>query len=249
MQQFGHDSNIMYIQGSKSELMRTFFSALLLVAAGGVWGQTTQPWQPDANGDGLINAGDMLAFLTVYNTQWGPDMTVACDYQGTQMEALFADLMNADAQLDSLYFAYSIYDSAEVFVPGCPELVTVYNLVERSGTITTFEHITFPDGRITVTSGEEVDGHYVFFDWRFNPQYAVYSLEFGDAAIVAQSAPFFDGLWHYANDHIGLPLPESWFLDETGIHFPAYSGTMNQYGDFQFVPFWSTPSESDESGE
>ena len=30
-----------------------------------------------------------------------------------------------------------------------------------------------------------------------------------------------------------------WSLDETGIHFPAYDGTMNQYGDFQFVPYWS----------
>ena len=147
--------------------MRTFFSALLLLVAGGVQAQTTQPWQPDADGDGLINIEDMVQFLTVFNTQWGPDLTVACDYQGTDLETLFADLMNGDAQLDSLYFAYSIYDSAQVYVPECPEPVTVYNLVERSGMITSFEHMTFPDGRIAVSSGEEVDGHYVFFDWRY----------------------------------------------------------------------------------
>ena len=223
--------------------MRTFFSALLLLMAGGVQAQTTQPWQPDANGDGLINIEDMVQFLTVFNTQWGPDLTVACDYQGTDLETLFADLMNGDAQLDSLYFAYSIYDSAEVYVPECPEPVTVYNLVERSGTITSFEHMTFPDGRIAVSSGEEVDGHYVFFDWRYNPSFAVYSLEFGDAAIVAESAPFFDGLWHYANDHIGLPLPSEWSLGGLGIHFPSYEGTLDQYGDFQFVPYWSTTAE------
>ena len=223
--------------------MRTFFSALLLLVAGGVQAQTTQPWQPDADGDGLINIEDMVQFLTVFNTQWGPDLSVACDYQGTDLEALFADLMNGDAQLDSLYFAYSIYDSAQVYVPECPEPVTVYNLVERSGTITSFEHMTFPDGRIDVSSGEEVDGHYVFFDWRYNPGFAVYSLEFGDAAIVAESAPFFDGLWHYANDHIGLPLPSEWSLDGLGIHFPSYEGTLDQYGDFQFVPYWSTTAE------
>ena len=223
--------------------MRTFCSALLLLMAGGVQAQTTQPWQPDANGDGLINIEDMVQFLTVFNTQWGPDLTVACDYQGTDLETLFADLMNGDAQLDSLYFAYSIYDSAEVYVPECPEPVTVYNLVERSGTITSFEHMTFPDGRIAVSSGEEVDGHYVFFDWRYNPDFAVYSLEFGDAAIVAESAPFFDGLWHYANDHIGLPLPSEWSLGGLGIHFPSYEGTLDQYGDFQFVPYWSTTVE------
>ena len=233
----------MYIQGSKSDLMRTFFSALFLLMAGGVQAQTTQPWQPDADGDGLINIEDMVQFLTVFNTQWGPDLTVACDYQGTDLETLFADLMNGDAQLDSLYFAYSIYDSAQVYVPECPEPVTVYNLVERSGTITSFEHMTFPDGRIAVSSGEEVDGHYVFFDWRYNPGFAVYSLEFGDAAIVAESAPFFDGLWHYANDHIGLPLPSEWSLDGLGIHFPSYEGTLDQYGDFQFVPYWSTTAE------
>jgi len=222
--------------------MRTLIFTLLLLSAGGAYAQTTQPWQPDADGDGLINAADMLAFLTVFNTQWGPDMTVACDYQGTEFETLFADLLNGEAQLDSLYFAFSIYDSAEVYMPECPEPVTVYNLVERSGTISSFERVTFPDGRMTVTSGEEVDGHYVFFDLRYNPEFAVYSIEFGDAAIVAESAPFFDGLWHYANDHIGLPLPESWYLDELGIHFPSYEGTLDQYGDFQFVPFWSVPS-------
>ena len=221
--------------------MRTFFSTMLFLMVEGAFAQTTQPWQPDANGDGLINAADIVQFLTVFNTQWGPDLTVACDYQGTSFEALFADLLNGDAQLDSLYFAYSIYDSAEVFVPECPEPVTVFNLVERSGTISSFDRMVLPDGRLTVTSGEEVDGHYVFFDFRYNPEFAVYSMEFGDAAIVAQSAPFFDGLWHYANDHIGLPLPSSWYLDEWGIHFPSYEGTLDQYGDFQFVPFWSTP--------
>ena len=219
--------------------MRAIFFTLLLTLAGGVGAQTTQPFQPDANGDGLVNVDDLMTFFTVYNTQWGPDLTVACDYQGTSFETLFADLINGDSQMDSMYFAYSIYDSAVVYMPECPDPITVYNLVERSGVITSFEHVTYPDGRIAVTSGQEIDSLYVFFDWRYNPTYGVYSLEFGDAAIVAESAPFFDGLWHYANDHIGLPLPATWSLDEMGIHFPAYDGTMNQYGDFQFVPYWS----------
>ena len=127
--------------------MRTLIFTLLFLVMGGSYAQTSQPWQPDANGDGLINAGDMLAFLTVFNTQWGPDMTVACDYQGTELESLMADLLMGDATMDSLYFAYSIYDSAEVFMPDCPEPVMVYNLVERSGTIASFERVTFPDGR------------------------------------------------------------------------------------------------------
>ena len=70
---------------------------------------------------------------------------------------------------------------------------------------------------------------------RYNPEFGVYSMEFGDAAIVAERT-LLDGLWHYATDH-GLPLPSSWYLDELGIHFLAYEGTLNQYGDFQFVPF------------
>ena len=48
---------------------------------------------------------------------------------------------------------------------------------------------------------------------------------------------------HYANDHIGLPLPAEWSLDGLGIHFPSYEGTLDQYGDFQFVPYWSTTAE------
>ena len=85
--------------------MRTLIFALLLLMAGGVaTPKPPQPWQPDADGDGLINIEDMVQFLTVFNTQWGPDLTVACDYQGTDLETLFADLMNGDAQLDSLYF-------------------------------------------------------------------------------------------------------------------------------------------------
>ena len=228
--------------------MRTLIFTLLILVMGDSYAQTSQPYQPDANGDGLINAEDMLSFLTVFNTQWGPDLSVPCDYQGTALETLMADLLNGDATMDSLYFAYSIYDSAEIFMPECPDPVTVYNLVERSGTILSFERVTFPDGRLTVTSGEEIDGHYVFFDVRHNPEFGVHSIEFGDAAIVAEAAPFFDGLWHYANDHIGLPLPSSWYLDNLGIHFPAYEGTLNQYGDFQFVPYWSTPA-SEDSGD
>ena len=223
--------------------MRTLFSLLFLAASSVMLSQTAQPWQPDADGNGMINAEDMLYFLTAYNTQWGPDLNVPCDYQGSDLETLFADLINGDAQLDSLYFAYSIYDSASVYLPDCPDPVTVFNLVERTGMIRNFEQVTLGDGRLAVTSGEEIDGHYVFFDWRFNLDFAVYSLEFGDAAIVAESAPFFDGLWHYANDHIGLPFPAEWSLDELGIHFPAYAGTLGEYGDFQFVPYWSAAGE------
>ena len=230
----------MYISATKTEPMRSLILILFALSASHFsFGQTTQPWQPDANGDGLVNAEDMLQFLTAFNTQWGPDLTVPCDYQGSTMESLFADLINGDAALDSMYFAYSIFDSALVYVPECPEPVMTYNLVERSGIISNFERVPLADGRTVVTSGEEVDGHFVFFDWRFDPEIGVYSLEFGDAAIVAEAAPFFGGLWHYANDHIGLPLPDSWNLDELGIHFPAYESTMNQYGDFQFVPYWS----------
>lgn len=219
--------------------MRLLSFLLALGLSFGSWAQTSQPFQPDANGDGLINNGDLLSFLTVYNTQWGPDLTVPCDYQGTPLESFFAQAVSGDVTLDSLYFAYSIYDSAEVYMPECPEPVTVFNLVERSGVIREFSQSVTADGRMMVSSGEEIDGHYVFFDLRYNPEFAVYSMEFGDAAIVAESAPFFGGLWHYANDHIGLPLPSTWTLDELGIHFPAYAGTMNQYGDFQFVPYWN----------
>ena len=60
-------------------------------------GQTTLPWQPDADGDGFIGAEDLIQFLTVYTTQWGPDLSVPCDYQGTSIETLFADLINGDA--------------------------------------------------------------------------------------------------------------------------------------------------------
>ena len=43
-------------------------------------------------------------------------------------ETLFADLINGEAHLDSLYFAYSVYDSASVYLPECPDPVTVFNL-------------------------------------------------------------------------------------------------------------------------
>ena len=235
--------NIMYIHEAKTNLMKTTLLALSLLVSCSLWSQTSQPWQPDANGDGLINTEDMVQFLTVFNTSWGPDLDVPCDYQGTELEGLFGGLVNGSLQLDSMYFAYSIYDSADVYLPECPDPLTVFNLVERSGVISSFERLTYDDGRVSIVSGEEVEGHYAFFDWRYNPQFAVYSLEFGDAAIVQASAPFFDGLWHYANDHIGLPLPTEWTLDETGIHFPAYDGTMNQYGSFQFVPYWSEATD------
>ena len=101
--------------------MRTLIFTLLFLVMGGSYAQTTQPYQPDANGDGLINAEDMLSFLTVFNTQWGPDLGSLRLPKAQALETLMADLLNGDAAMDSLYFAYSIYDSAEIFMPECPD--------------------------------------------------------------------------------------------------------------------------------
>ena len=54
-----------------------------------------------------------------------------------------------------------------------------------------------------------------------------------------------------ADDLIGTHVLEvgtqlgaaEWSLDELGIHFPAYAGTLGEYGDFQFVPYWSAAGE------
>ena len=144
--------------------------------------------------------------------------------------------------LDSLYFAYSIYDSALVFVPECPEQVMAYNAVERSGVIRSFDRLVLDDGRTVITSGEEIDGFFAFFDWRFDPDGGVYSLEFGDAAIVAEAAPFFEDFGITPTTTLVCRC-ESWNLDELGLHFPAYESTLEQYGEFQFVPYWSATED------
>ena len=104
--------------------------------------------------------------------------------------------------------------------------------------------MTFPDGRMTVTSGEEVDGHYVFFDWRHNPVSRCTPSNLETPPSWPESAPFFDGLWHYANDHIGLPLPSEWSLDGLGIHFPSYEGTLTNTGIFNLSPIGQRPQRT-----
>ena len=88
------------------------------------------PYNPDANGDDFVGVDDVLGVLGVYDTAlMQPDLT--CDYDGTDLEQLFAGLLSGELILDSVYVEYLMLDSVETFYPGCPEPVYVETVLER----------------------------------------------------------------------------------------------------------------------
>ena len=89
------------------------------------------PYNPDANGDDFVGVDDVLGVLGVYDTAlMQPDLT--CDYEGTDLEQLFAGLLSGELILDSLYVEYLMLDSVETFYPGCPDPVYLETVLERS---------------------------------------------------------------------------------------------------------------------
>ena len=50
---------------------------------------------------------------------------LTCDYEGTDLEQFIGGVISGDLVLDSIYVEYLLLDSAEQFIPGCPDPVVI----------------------------------------------------------------------------------------------------------------------------
>ena len=71
-----------------------------------------------------------LGFLVYDTALMQPDLQ--CDYEGTDLEQLMGGLFSGSLVLDSLYIEYLLIDSSQVFLPECPDPVTIETVLNRA---------------------------------------------------------------------------------------------------------------------
>ena len=202
------------------------------------------PYNPDANGDNVVGAGDLLTFLTFYGTTLSqPDLT--CDYEGTDLEVLIIGLTDATLQLDSVYIEYLIYDTLSYYQPGCPDLINEPVVLERSYTLPSATYsVNDVYNEISCISS----GNHLGYDRRFRLNYSAdnnfWALILYDDEVAVVTSYNYESIWFQdgenASQFLSLPFPETAFLDQDGIQTlwrPDVWAANCEY--FRLIPFWS----------
>ena len=194
------------------------------------------PYNPDANGDDFVGVDDVLGVLGAYDTAlMQPELT--CDYEGTELEALYAGLINQELILDSVYVEYLIVDSFPTWIAGCPEPVFLDVVLERS-----FMHtnISFSGGsQVNVDAQSTYLGYYrgVRFEYNSNGRYR---LTVQDQEVEALTDYSYVSEWMVpGGGDLYLPFPDSFGLSDDGIEATwNTSGWVANSESFRLIPFW-----------
>ena len=173
-----------------------------------------------------------------------PDLE--CDYEGTDLEQLFAGLLSGELILDSVYVEYLMLDSVETFYPGCPEPVYLETVLERSYVFPT-SYSEFGSNHSQISTGMNYLGFHrsVRFNFWSNGRYRLTIEDYEiynlfptgnwNATSMSNGDSFVDGNWYTQP----LPFPESWTLDEDGISVewqPSMWAADTEY--LKIIPFW-----------
>lgn len=207
------------------------FTALLISSL--AMGQ--MPYNPDSNGDDLIGATDLISVLGLYNTLM-VDSSLTCDYEGTELESWIGGLFDGTLNFDSLYVEYLIFDTAETFLPGCPDPVMIETVLDRSYMIT---NIYYSDNssfdRWQANLGYLGFTRYVELRFKNNGRYSLYVQDYEVEELTDYSA---NAEWSPSSAF--LPFPENWTLNGDGIQvdWNTYSWVHN-CEHFRLIPYWS----------
>ena len=215
----------------------------LLTMAIAITGLAQQmPYNPDANGDDFVGVDDVLGVLGVYDTAlMQSDLT--CDYEGTDLEQFIGGVISGDLVLDSIYVEYLLLDSAEQFIPGCPDPVVIETVLERSyvlGQATSYDYGSFLQFQSSTTYLDESRiARLLFFP---NGTYRLELLDYEVSALTSLGQASYwngDGPDNCCTQSIPLPFPEHWELSSDGIEvdWPP-SQWVGRAENFRLIPFW-----------
>ena len=198
------------------------------------------PYNPDANGDDFVGVDDVLGVLGVYDTAlMQPDLQ--CDYEGTSFEAFVGGLISQTLVLDSVYVEYLIVDSSEVFLPECPDPVTVETVLERSYMITNINFINYGDVQI-IEASIGVLGYLRRLRVEFQTETGYFIWNLQDHEISFLTNFEYGSYWAFPPNGVyaaTLPFPETWTLDEDGVHLDwSPSNWVFHCDSFRLIPFW-----------
>lgn len=227
--------------------MKHLMTLLTLVVAmtAGAQGTTIHeyPWNPDWNNDNYIGSSDLTGFLSAFGSEFG-NPPEPCDYDGTQLEEFYINLISGDVVLDSMFIEFQLEDVSSYYVPGCPDLLTDTVQITEVGFLNTI-------GTYGCSGGSwgdilwSVTGPTTTANFTFAIHYFAATNEFHIGMTTSSIYPyqndgFFPGSACGSTTNQTLPFPESWQLNESGIHMDGWTNSswMNYANYIHILPYW-----------
>ena len=213
--------------------MKNILACLIVCAAINLGAQSTLPWNPDFNNDGVVGASDILPFLAVYGQPVGVDTSLTCEFDGSELEDWMIAVLDGSIVVDSILFQCVQADSALQYVFGCPNPEWVVVTFERAEMLypfnsnlpnfTLFRTVPYFDGwgnSVQLEIGYHLGQYHIGMNDYYPDQFCCdYS---------------FQGSW------VGqsyLPFPESWVMSDEGVTgWPM--NMMSSVEFFQILPYW-----------
>lgn len=213
--------------------MKNLLSAIACCLALACYGQGTTiheyPWNPDWNNDNFVGSSDLTGFLSAFGSEFG-NSPEPCDYDGTEIEEFFAGLLTGDIIMDSLFVEYQLEDVSTYFLPGCPEAVTDTVILSDSFMLRYYQ--LHPYYWRIYDSG-------VWREFKLSPDYESgnYTFRFKNESIAEFIADgFFQDSYSYTAS--AIPWPDTWILDEDGLHFTWSNGWCSYANYMHILPYW-----------
>lgn len=217
--------------------------ALVVTVTAGAQGTTIHeyPWNPDWNNDNYVGSSDLTGFLSAFGSEFG-NPPEPCDYDGTPLEELLFGIVDGSVILDSMFIEYELEDAVSYFVIGCPDPITDTVIFNNTAMLESFSTPGAYDWKI---SGSDAYGHSMNFNFEPNAQTGLYEISIYSGSLI-QLGFIYDGF--FSGNPNGawtsltpLPFPETWYLDENGIHiesgwdqndWPYYANYLH------ILPYW-----------
>jgi hypothetical protein len=224
--------------------MRHLLTSLALFATFAAAGQSTMPYNPDADDDSYIGATDLLGLLPLFGQQIGIDSSLTCDYDGTPIEEFWGNVWNGDIIIDSMLVQYHTIDSAQVFIAGCPDPAWETVSYERAWMT---GPATYELSNSRVRWDASLIGYsrsfFLFFypsngDFRFR----IFDTELdqtGLTDIIGSHSSYAQSTEVCCDVSWLIPFPlELGSFDESGIHFEEWGGFLTNATYVNILPYW-----------
>ena len=219
--------------------MKHLLTSLALLATFAAAGQSTMPWNPDANDDSYIGATDMLSTLAVYGQQIGIDSSLTCDYDGTPIEEFWGNVWNGDIIIDSMLVQYHTIDSAEIYIAGCPDPTWETVSYERAW-MTSY----FSDNANNKFWRGYLNGIARYFHLYYYSDLGEFNFAIQDREVdVSGLQEILGDQYSFAENETSsswsIPFQiEAASMDESGIHFHQWSAFLSGATYVNILPYW-----------
>lgn len=215
--------------------------ALVVAVTAGAQGTAIHeyPWNPDWDNDNFVGTSDLTGFLSAFEGEFG-NPPEPCDYDGTPLEVLAVGIADGSIILDSLFVEYELEDVATYFMLGCPDLVTDTLIFANSMMLKSFNN----NANYWHCYGFDSYSYYSTFRFQWDTADGLYKWRWESHALDDLGFSldgFFGGSQTAITNWAAIPFPESWYLDEDGIHIDSEwdQNDWPYYANYlHILPYW-----------